>query len=423
MANIYICVTLAIVLKILLMQGTVSGAGLVVEPLWDASRNDTDTCQVTLTGNRTLYRGSINNACNLIVTAAQGDLIVLEIGRGDYVEPSYLYVKRVGELEECPNRYVAFEKNTETCNSIFIHSNLEIVLQGNISVSVRSIPVMETLPSCPEFEQGKLSHETGRTNVCKNVKGYRDILTCASYYGSDYCRIYYRTKCNAVLGPNEVVYQCKDELDIHIVMIVYSLKIITLSWSKNNLINIKARSFQDLQVLQALNLRQNYLETLDVDSFKGLSNLKELILTDNRLVTLDVGLFNGLHALWSLELSSGRLRDLYVELLFQELNNLTHLLLNGNELSSIPNRLFMNLVNLKTLNLAHNQIAKLDAEIFLGLSSLEDLYLDHNLLNTLPEGVFDNLVNLQVINLGYNVISNLDDTLFYGLNKLKKIFI
>ena len=175
-----------------MIQGMVAGAGLLVEPQWDVSRNDTDACLVIATGNVTLFRGSASHSCSLNVMAAQQDLILLEIqGTDNSVEPSYLYVERVGELEECPNKYVAFTEETEPCSAVFIHSDLEIVLQGYISVSVRSIPMMGTSPVCPEFEQDTAESRVSETSVCKNVKGYSDIVTCTSYYDDNECRIYF----------------------------------------------------------------------------------------------------------------------------------------------------------------------------------------------------------------------------------------
>ena len=83
---------LAIAWNTLLGKGRVAASGLVVEPLWDVFRNDSDACLFNTSGNTTLFRGSASHVCNLIVTAAQENLILLEIqGKGEAVEPSYLY--------------------------------------------------------------------------------------------------------------------------------------------------------------------------------------------------------------------------------------------------------------------------------------------------------------------------------------------
>ena len=171
--NILAVTSLALAWNILLMKGTVAASGLVAAPLWDVSRNDTDSCLLTTIGNVTLFRGSASHSCSLNVTSAQ-DVILLEIqGKDSSVEPSYLYVERVGDLEGCPNKYVAFNEKTELCSSVFIHSNLKIFLQGNISVSVSSIPAMERSPKCPEVEWDTFESEVSevnQTSVCKNVK-------------------------------------------------------------------------------------------------------------------------------------------------------------------------------------------------------------------------------------------------------------
>ena len=229
----YILFTIvAIAWNILVLQA----AGLDVEPLWDVSRNDTDACLVITSGNETMYRGSSSHLCNLNVTATKGNILLLEIqGTDQSNKPSYLYVKRVGESLECPNKYVTFTENMETCSAVFIHRDIEIVLQGDISVSVSSIPVMEAIPLCPELEWDTVGSEVSQTSVCKNVKGFDDIVKCESYDNSE-CKIKFKTDCDTILGPNEVVYQCNDGLQTHTDMIVYSLQITSLELSWNNLI-------------------------------------------------------------------------------------------------------------------------------------------------------------------------------------------
>ena len=379
---IFVVIILSLLWNILEMQGKVAASGLVVEPLWDVSRNDTDACSVITTENGTLFRGSANHVCNLNVTAAQ-DLILLEIQeKDDFVEPSYLYVKRVGELLECQKKYVAWKEKNEPCSSAFIQSNLEIVLQGNVSVFISSIPSMETMLVCPEVEWDTVESEVSelsQTSVCKNVKGFDDIIRCESYDNGE-CKIKFKTDCDTILGPNEVVYQCNDGLQTHAVMIIYSLKIISLDLSQNNLIDLQAKSFHNI-----------------------LSYLEELNLLGNRLSALDIGLFNGLHALLLLDLSRNRLRDISEEL-FWDLDNLSHLLLERNELTTIPHRLFKNLVNLKILNLAENQISKIDAKLFVGLSSLEELHLIKNQIHQLNSELFYDLRQLKQLHLDSNYL-------------------
>ena len=419
MANIsyILAVTiLAIAWNVLVMPGMVAGTGLVVEPLWDESWNDTDACLVITTGNGTLFRGSASHSCNLNVTAAEQDLILLEIQeKKDSVRPSYIYVERVGELKKCPNKYVAFNDKMDPCSSVFIHRNLEIALQGNISVFIRGIPAMQTLRPCPEYELDTFRGEVSQTDECRNVKGYNNIISC-NYYGN-VCNMPIRSECDSILGPNKVVYKCNDGLNTSSVMIVYSFQIISLDLSWKKLIKLQPKSYQDLQVLQELDLRGNDLQTLGTNSFEGLSNLKGLNLKFNQLIILDFEVFNGLHSLLFLGLNNNKLSNLSVEL-FWDLNNLTYLYLNSNWLNSLPHKLFKNLVNLKTLNLAHNQITKLDEEIFIGLSNLEELRLNTNLLNSLPSTVFQDLISLQILNIAHNMISSLDNVLCCSSNKL-----
>ena len=91
-----------IVLNTCVMPGMVATSGLHVLPMWVESNDDINSCSVITTEDGTLFTGSTSDTCNLWVEALQEDLILVEKLRTvNSVEPSFLYVKRFGEMEEC----------------------------------------------------------------------------------------------------------------------------------------------------------------------------------------------------------------------------------------------------------------------------------------------------------------------------------
>ena len=97
--------------------------------------------------------------------------------------------------------------------------------------------------------------------------------------------------------------------------------------------------------------------------------------------------------------------------------NLTHLYLNNNQLTAIPES-FGNLVNLTKLSLGSNQLTSLP-ESFGNLVNLTTLWLGTNQLTSLPES-FGNLVNLKILWLDLNRLTAIPESFgnFVNLTKL-----
>ena len=93
--------------------------------------------------------------------------------------------------------------------------------------------------------------------------------------------------------------------------------------------------------------------------------------------------------------------------LFDHLDALTTLWLQGNQLSSLPTGLFDHLDALTTLWLPGNQLTGLPEGLFDGLTALEELFLNGNQLSTLPEGLFDGLTTLTQLRLYGNSVDPL----------------
>ncbi len=108
---------------------------------------------------------------------------------------------------------------------------------------------------------------------------------------------------------------------------------------------------------------------------------------------------------------------------FDGLDNLIEIRLDGNKLSSIPDRIFDNLTHLTTLNLSSNVISTLPVGIFDNNTNLQELYINNNQLSSLPEGLFDNLTHLTTLNLSSNQLNSLPDRPFHNLTNLTHLYL
>ena len=152
--------------------------------------------------------------------------------------------------------------------------------------------------------------------------------------------------------------------------------------------------------------------------FADLGALQQLLLQNNNLTTLPEGVFTDLSSLEFLLLSYNRLTTLPANV-FSGLTALQQLLLSPNNLTELPAGLFDGLDALERLYLNHNQLRALPAGIFSGLGSLEILLLNNNLLTTLPADVFNGLVALRELTLSDNGLTALSAELFAGLGALE----
>ena len=189
-----------------MLHGRKATGRLHVEPLWDNSSVGVYECFLNTTEGTIYFGGSPYYTCRIQVRAEQGVQVLLQIpGRNHCTEPSFLYVERIGVMERCPNKYVAFWEENEPCSSVFVHRNLEIVLTGNISVFISGVSAIETLPPCPEFQQNVTEMEAiCQLSYCKNVREYNEKFTCQADFSFDYCRI------ATILNPYEVEFYCNN---------------------------------------------------------------------------------------------------------------------------------------------------------------------------------------------------------------------
>lgn len=166
------------------------------------------------------------------------------------------------------------------------------------------------------------------------------------------------------------------------------------------------------------------LTTVRTGDFDGLSNLTHLMLGGNELTSLPGGIFHGLSSLIELSLSRNDLTVL-PDGVFDDLTSLKTLHLHYTKLTTLRPDVFDELSNLRSLYLRGTDLTELPAGIFDSLSNLTWLEVSSNdKLSSLPAGVFDELDSLtEVLNLGGNNLATLPAGAFKNLSNLKALWL
>ncbi|ESO88931.1 hypothetical protein LOTGIDRAFT_182816, partial [Lottia gigantea] len=97
----------------------------------------------------------------------------------------------------------------------------------------------------------------------------------------------------------------------------------------------------------------------------------------------------------------------------------TELLLDGNNITSIPDGAFIGLDNVKTIYLNNSNVRYFGNASFQGLNDVVDIYLNENALHTIPSFTFNALNKLERIYLNNNDIQTIKKTAFQDLLALK----
>ena len=421
-------------------------AEILVEPKWNSSSK----CSVDTTQQINL-RGNAEETCILQVISSNGTHIQIKmVGKTDsHIErtPSNLYIEREGNINTCLNKHVVFQEQTETCNSIIIDTNIQVILQSNVSLFIREVPAIETLSKChKQKEYLSTSNNVSHVSDCTNVREYKEAVSCIML--SEYeCRVKIPPNCGAILGPRECIYkECNYSVsETHTALMMYHVQIEVLDLSDNNIVKISNHAFEYLRNVYDLDLRRNNLSTLSADALWGLVNLKNLRLDSNKITGLHSESFIYLTNLKKLTLSDNMLNKLRKHDL-HSLVNLAHLYLHGNQiktlharvfqglsklkilklinniLSALPDGIFQGLTKLETLLLNYNNISYLSAGLFADLSKLKEVRVSNNLLSRLPVGLFQNSSEMQLLAIAGNKIAHLPTGLLTGLQSLQVLF-
>ncbi|VVC30667.1 Hypothetical protein CINCED_3A022443 [Cinara cedri] len=194
-----------------------------------------------------------------------------------------------------------------------------------------------------------------------------------------------------------------------------------LGLSRNVIREIPPDVFQDFKFLRVLDLSGNLLLSVESSTFSGLENtLEYLNLQGNRIASLSSEPIN-LQKLKNLDLSYNQLKEIPRHM-FTLMSSLLSLNLSHNpHLALIPVSVFHPLTQLRKLDISFTSIKVLSPELFFKTSSLTHLYIQNNGITELPETMFQSLINLIILDLSENQISNIRIGSFMGLTSIKYV--
>ncbi|GAB1605448.1 leucine-rich repeat neuronal protein 2-like [Argonauta hians] len=220
-----------------------------------------------------------------------------------------------------------------------------------------------------------------------------------------------------------------------------------LDISSNGLVNIEDYSFENLEKLHTLILRDNMLSELNNRTFYGLNNLISLDISENHLTVLSDNTFQyfpkllelnltenyihrisdtafiGLHALDSLHMMHNRLTTVPTEAL-QYIEHLRFLNLHSNNIQHILDYSFYNNSKLASINIANNNLKTIDAKSFNGLeNSLKILDLQQNYLDLIPTEAMAELTQVNYLQLSSNNFKAIHTNTFYNLSNLEVLYL
>ena len=252
-------------------NGIMAVAQILFQPRWDLNASQ---CFVDTNSTREIhFQGSAMETCILQVRVPRGNHIQLQIpGRNKTQEPAFVHMERDGNLENCLHKYVVFNEEVDTCSLIFIHDNIQVIIQGNINIYMSDVTTLEVSPKYPE-EDIKNDERVGQISRCSNVKGYNERISCDPKISLE-CRIKFPPNCGTVLFHSEVIYQiCNHDIyQSYTALITHSIQTTALDLSENTIVKIDDHAFRGLENnIKKLNLRNNNLTTLGAEALRECS--------------------------------------------------------------------------------------------------------------------------------------------------------
>ena len=181
------------------------------------------------------------------------------------------------------------------------------------------------------------------------------------------------------------------------------LQLIRTSWDEG--------VFQDLASLTKLNLFEYPRRTL-AGGFLGLSSLAQLYSHRGMFETVEARAFQGLSSLYLIAFFDGHLAQLPSGGLFEDLPELTQLVIKRNRLTVIRRGQFQGSSKLSSIDLSGNPMRVVESGAFADVP-LRSLSLSDADLTSLDLGLFSELLNC-VLDLSGNRITTLDKRVFTG---------
>lgn len=182
----------------------------------------------------------------------------------------------------------------------------------------------------------------------------------------------------------------------------YKYKFGTINFKTCRFHQIDAKFFRIFESLHTFNISDVELEVLNPNVFQEANNLTHLIASNNRLKQIPSLLFVKTNKLSYVDFSNNTIEEID-PLAFAGASNIEFLDLSRNNLTEFHEQL-KSLTNLVTLNLSHNAIKELH---FLRIPNLITFDMSYNKLTDLTEDTFNQTIKLKDLNLSFNSIGNL----------------
>uniref|UniRef100_A0A2H8TK33 Chaoptin n=1 Tax=Melanaphis sacchari TaxID=742174 RepID=A0A2H8TK33_9HEMI len=202
-------------------------------------------------------------------------------------------------------------------------------------------------------------------------------------------------------------------------------KLSHLNLGYNSIREIKENDFGKWAThLDTLLLMNNKLKELIGRPFKNTNALRELSLSFNNIHYVDADVFLDLAtSLESLEISFGVYYDNFPVKILRHLKSLLWLVLDNNDISSVPFNALYSLDSLQYLNLESNRISVLAPGTFSSpnQTDLREVRLNQNYLMSLEPNTFYNLQQIQTITISRNKIIEVMSHSFKELPRLLNI--
>nr|BFD30800.1 hypothetical protein GTC16762_04180 [Pigmentibacter ruber] len=196
-----------------------------------------------------------------------------------------------------------------------------------------------------------------------------------------------------------------------------NLKLKKLSFDNNGIQYIEKNSFNNLNNIEEIEIKNNKNLVLSNLSLKNLNNLKKLSILNSNIETINEKTFDDLINIVEINLSNNKINDL--SFINPSMLNLKYLNLSRNKIIKVKNLHDLN--SLVKLDLSHNEINEVNSNFFYRNPNLNKIDLSFNKINYLPSYAFyysDTIVHL---NLNNNPIVKLDHLAFYNLKNLTEL--
>lgn len=211
-----------------------------------------------------------------------------------------------------------------------------------------------------------------------------------------------------------------------------SLRVLDLSY--NYISDISEEYFNNLTMLEMLNLENNTIKSLN-SALNNLDNLVHLFLRGNQLHNIDERSVSRIQQLKTFDISANHLNRLKSTLLlrhWKSIDGVCKIRLSENRITSLPNgtkEIFMrytrdlteNNINVMTeLDFSRNMISKVGYNAFLYVLRIVKLDMSHNQLKDFIVNS-ENIAHISTLNLSNNQITFLFPLTFYSMSSLETL--